>query len=332
VKWEFLSVSDQIMARVADLDRIFWRVRGRSLTIDRPFVLGILNVTPDSFSDGGLFESSAAALRQVERMVAEGADGVDIGGESTRPQGAQAVSTAGEIARVIPIVREIRERFALLPISVDTSKSEVARVALEAGADIINDVSGFRIDRRMGEIAANAGAGVVLMHSRGSVEEMGTYRHAEYGDDVVGEVLRELDDALRYAVAAGVARESIVLDPGIGFAKRSHQSLRVIAELGRFAALGCPIMVGASRKRFIGELSGISDAQSRVAGTVGANVSALMLGARMFRVHDVAPNRQGLDVAWGVLCAGAPASSRGSVDEHSSRFPVPRSPDVPDSR
>lgn len=320
------------MASVTDVHPISWRVRGRSLGIDRPFVLGILNVTPDSFSDGGLFDSSAAALRQVEQMVTEGADGVDVGGESTRPQGAQTVSATAEIARAIPIVREIRERFASLPISIDTSKSEVARVALEEGADIINDVSGFRIDGRMGEIAANAGAGVVLMHSRGSVEEMGTYRYAEYGADVVGEVLHELNGSLRNALAAGVARESIVLDPGIGFAKRSHQSLRVIAELERFAALGCPIMVGASRKRFIGELSGVSDARNRVAGTVGANVSALMLGARMFRVHDVAPNRQALDVAWGVLCASAPAGSRTVVDENRSRFPVPRSPDLPDSR
>lgn len=325
-------MSDQIMARVTEVHPVSWRVRGRSLTIDRPFVLGILNVTPDSFSDGGLFESSAAALRQVERMVAEGADGVDVGGESTRPQGAQTVSVAGEIARVLPIVRDIRARFAALPISVDTSKSEVARVALEEGADIINDVSGFRIDRRMGEIAASAGAGVVLMHSRGSVEEMGTYRYAEYGDDVVGEVLRELNESLRSAIAAGVVRESIVLDPGIGFAKRSHQSLSVLAELDRFTALGCPIMVGASRKRFIGELSGVADAPNRVAGTVGANVSALMFGARMFRVHDIAPNRQGLDVAWAVLRASVPTASRGYVEEDSSRFPVPGSPDVPDSR
>jgi len=302
------------------------------LAIDRPFVLGILNVTPDSFSDGGLFESSSAALRQVERMVAEGADGVDVGGESTRPQGAQTVSVAGEIARVIPVIRDIRARFAALPISVDTSKSEVARVALEEGANIINDVSGFRIDRQMGEIAASAGAGVVLMHSRGSVEEMGTYRHAQYGDDVVGEVLAELNDSLRSAMAVGITRESIVLDPGIGFAKRSEHSLRVLAELERFTALGCPIMIGASRKRFIGELSGVADAPNRVAGTVGANVSALMLGARMFRVHDVAPNRQGLDVAWAVLRAGVPTGSGGSIDQPRSPFPVPGSPDVPDSR
>jgi dihydropteroate synthase len=156
----------------------------------------------------------------------------------------------------------------------------------------------------LGEIAAAERLGVVLMHSRGSVEEMGTYRHAEY-EDVVDDVVRELGEALRRAEAAGVSRDAIVLDPGIGFAKRTEHSLRVLAELERFLSLGCPIMVGVSRKRFIGELSGVMEPQERVAGTVGANVVALMRGARLFRVHDVAPNRQALDVAWGVVGSGS---------------------------
>jgi dihydropteroate synthase len=280
-----------------------WRTRSGELAVDRPLVFGILNVTPDSFSDGGRFQSPSAALAQAERMVAEGADGVDIGGESTRPQNARAVAASEEIERVVPVVRAVRRRFQRLPISVDTTKSDVLRAALAEGADIVNDVSGFRIDPRIGEIAAAERAGVVLMHSRGSVEEMGTYRHADYGGDVVGEILGELGDALRRAEAAGVAREYVVLDPGIGFAKRTEHSLRVLAELGRLMSLGCPIMVGVSRKRFIGELSGVMEPQHRVAGTVGANVVALMRGARVFRVHDVAPNRQALDVAWGVVRA-----------------------------
>jgi dihydropteroate synthase len=304
-----------------------WRIKRGELAIGRPIIVGILNATPDSFSDGGQFASTDAALAQVERMVAEGADAVDIGGESTRPQGAHAVSLEEEESRVLPIIRAVRSRFASLPISIDTTKSAVASAALAEGADIINDVSGFRIDPRMGEIAAAAQAGVVLMHSRGSVEEMGTYRHANYSDDVVADVQAELDRSLTTALEAGVDRRAIVLDPGIGFAKRSEQSLRVLAELERLISLGCAIMVGVSRKRFIGELSGVTTARDRVAGTVGANVAALLHGARLFRVHDVAPNRQALDVAWGVIQAER-SSVAGSANEpgaHGSRFPVPGS-------
>ena len=304
-----------------------WRIKGRVLAIDRPFIVGILNVTPDSFSDGGQFESTDAATAQVERMLAEGADALDIGGESTRPQGAHSVSAAEETRRILPILRAIRGRFATLPISVDTTKSDVASAALGEGAEIINDVSGFRIDPRMGEIAAAARAGVVLMHSRGSVEEMGTYRHANYGDDVMADVQSELDRSLRNALKVGIDQHAIVLDPGIGFAKRSEHSLRVLAELERLMSLGCPIMVGVSRKRFIGELSGVATASERVAGTVGANVTALLHGARLFRVHDVAPNRQALDVAWGVIQADQARAGRSSQSPvaHGSQFPVPGS-------
>ena len=302
-----------------------WRIRGRDLPIDRPIVVGILNVTPDSFSDGGQFESTDAALAQAERMLAEGADAVDIGGESTRPQGARPVSAAEEMARILPTIRAVRGRFASLLISVDTTKSEVASAAIAEGADIMNDVSGFRIDPRMGEIAAVTGAGVVLMHSRGSVEEMGTYRHANYDDDVVAVVRAELGVLLASALEAGVNRQAIVLDPGIGFAKRSDHSLLVLARLERLTSLGCAIMVGVSRKRFIGELSGVSTARDRVAGTVGANVAALMHGARLFRVHDVAANRQALDVAWGVIKAGRAVQTSGDSQSPSSQFPVPGS-------
>ena len=302
-----------------------WHIRGRELRIDRPIVVGILNVTPDSFSDGGQFESTDAALEQAERMLAEGADAVDIGGESTRPQGARAVSSSEEMDRILPTIRAVRGRFATVPISVDTTKSEVASAAIAEGADIMNDVSGFRIDPRMGEIAAATGAGVVLMHSRGSVEEMGTYRHANYGEDVVAAVHAELGSSLANALEAGVDRRAIVLDPGIGFAKRSEHSLLMLARLEQLTSLGCAIMVGVSRKRFIGELSGVATARERVAGTVGANVAALMHGARLFRVHDVAANRQALDVAWGIIRAGQGATSSGDSPSRGSQFPVPGS-------
>jgi len=281
-----------------------WHVRERIVPIDRPLVFGILNVTPDSFSDGGKFDAPEKALAHAKRMMDEGADGIDVGGESTRPQGADVVSAEQEIARALPAIRAIRGAFPNVLLSVDTTKSDVAYAALEEGADIINDVSGFRIDPRIGEIAANARAGVVLMHSRGGVSEMGTYKFAQYGDDVVGDVIAELHASVDAGIAMGVRRDSIVVDPGIGFAKRSEHSLQVLAGLERVCTLGFPVMVGVSRKRFVGELSNVQRAEDRVAGTVGANVAALLHGARLFRVHDVAANRQALDVAWGILQAG----------------------------
>jgi dihydropteroate synthase len=314
---------------------LVWRVRSRTIKLNRPFLLGILNVTPDSFSDGGQFLGVDAALVQAERMVSEGADAIDVGGESTRPQGATVITCEEEIRRVIPVVGALRRALPRVLVSVDTTKAEVAAAAIEAGADIINDVSAFRLDPRMGEIAAATSAGVVLVHSRGGVTDMATYRYAEYGTDVVTEIAGELEPAVALALAAGVARESIVLDPGIGFAKRSEHSLRIISELYRLSSLGYPLLVGVSRKRFVGELSGVENPQDRVLGTVGANVAALMHGARLFRVHDVAPNRQALAVAWSILeSGGAPAlthsgsetsNADGMVRGPGSPFPVPGS-------
>lgn len=280
---------------------IHWRVRGRVLSFDRPAILGIVNVTPDSFSDGGRFTSVDAAVAHAERLVEEGADILDVGGESTRPQGARPVDVEEELRRVVPVVREIGRRLPSVPLSVDTVKSAVAQAVLDEGADIINDVSGFRLDPRMGEICARAGAGVILMHSRGDVSEMATFLHATYGRDVTGDIAGELVEAREAAERAGIARESIVLDPGIGFAKRSEHSLAVLAQLERLAALGSPILVGVSRKRFIGELTGVKEPGQRVEGTVAANVVALMHGGRLFRVHDVLPNRRALAVAWGIV-------------------------------
>jgi dihydropteroate synthase len=227
---------------------------------------------------------------------------------------------------VLPALEAIRTSFPDLLISVDTTKSAVAAAVLDAGAHAINDVSGIRIDPRVAEIAASRGAGIVLMHSRGTVSDMASYRHAEYIDDVAEAVVAELRSTVAAAVSTGIPREALVLDPGIGFSKKSAHSLRVLARLSSVVALGFPVMVGVSRKRFIGELSRVQIAADRVAGTIGANVMALAGGARLFRVHDVGPNRQALDVAWGIVQAGemgtAGLNARSSVD---SRFPIPDS-------
>ena len=304
-----------------------WRVRSREIVIDRPLIMGILNVTPDSFSDGGCYESLPDAVARAEQMASQGAAVIDVGGESTRPQGATNVSASEEIGRVVPVIRALRTSMPDLALSIDTTKSDVAAAAIDAGVDIVNDVSGFRLDARLGEIVARAAVGVVLMHSRGGVSEMGTYQHAQYGD-VVDDVLHEIEASIGVAEHLGIDRSAIVVDPGIGFAKRSEHSLRVLAKLARVVALGFPVLVGVSRKRFVGELSGVERASDRIAGTVGANVAALMNGARLFRVHDVALNREALDVAWGVLQAGDELSQRGEgrAAGADSRFPSPDSP------
>jgi len=283
-----------------------WRIAGRVLVIDRPLVVGVLNVTPDSFSDGGRFAAIDAAVAHAETMVAEGADIIDIGGESTRPQGATPVGLTEELWRVMPVLRELRRALPETPISVDTVKADVAAAALDEGAQIVNDVSGFRLDPRMAATCAARRAGVVLMHSRGGVSEMATYRVASYSD-VVDEVFGELRARVDVARAAGVDDECIAVDPGIGFSKRSEHSLAILAALPRLAAWGYPVLVGVSRKRFVGEITGVTEPADRVYGTTGANVAALDRGATIFRVHDVRAARQALDVAWAIKQAGAGA-------------------------
>jgi dihydropteroate synthase len=277
-----------------------WRIRGRTLALDRPLVMGILNVTPDSFSDGGRFFSVEDAVDHARRMRDEGADVLDVGGESTRPHGAQPVSAEEELRRVVPVIEALVQALPDVPVSVDTVKADVARAALSAGASIVNDVSGFRLDPRMGEICAEASAGVVLMHSRGGVAEMGTFAFATY-DDVVHDVLGELRARVDAAVAAGVHHDCIAVDPGLGFAKRGEHSLAMLAAVPALVEWGYPVVIGASRKRFIGEITGVKEPSQRLHGTAGANVIALADGARIFRVHDVAATRQALDVAWSVL-------------------------------
>jgi dihydropteroate synthase len=276
-----------------------WRITDRVIIIDRPIVIGVLNVTPDSFSDGGRFASVGAAVEHAETMVEEGADVIDVGGESTRPHGARPVDLDEELERVLPVVTQLRRSLPGIPISVDTVKAEVAAAVLDEGAQIINDVSGFRLDAQMAPTCAARRAGVVLTHSRGGVSEMATYAVAVY-DHVVGQVLGELRARVDAAREAGVADDAIAVDPGIGFSKRSEHSLAVLGALDRLAGWGYPVLVGTSRKRFIGELTGVSLPSDRVHGTTGANVAALDRGARLFRVHDVRAARQALDVAWAI--------------------------------
>jgi dihydropteroate synthase len=279
-----------------------WAIRGRVLEVDGPLVMGILNVTPDSFSDGGRYADRDAAIAHALRMLDEGADIVDIGGESTRPA-AGDISVDEELGRVIPVIEQlVRERPEVV-VSVDTVKRDVACAAIEAGARIVNDVSALRLDPGMARLCAESGVGVVLMHSRGTVTEMASFAYATY-DDVVSDVMRELWTAIEVAEDAGVSGDAIVLDPGIGFSKRSGESIAMLQAIPRLAEWRFPIAVGVSRKRFIGELTGIRDAGDRLHGTLGANVGALALGARIFRVHDVRPHREALDVAWELLRVG----------------------------
>jgi dihydropteroate synthase len=272
-----------------------WTTARGSIPIDRPVIFGILNVTPDSFSDGGKFLSPDAALAQADRLLTDGAHVLDVGGESTRP-GNEPVGTEAELARVLPVVEALVRRHPTVPVSVDTVKAEVARATLDAGASILNDVSAFRLEPAMAEVAARGGAGVILMHSRGSVSTMARLDHAEYAPDVVSAVSAELGVALDRAIAAGVGPDHIVLDPGFGFAKTADQNLLLLDQLPALRILGRPLLVGPSRKRFLGSVTG-RDVSQRDAATASACALAYERGARLFRVHNVAQTRDALAVA-----------------------------------
>jgi dihydropteroate synthase len=279
-----------------------WRVAGGELALDRPRVVGILNVTPDSFWDGGRHASVAAALAHAARLIEAGADLLDVGGESTRP-GAREVGAAEERARVVPVIAALRERWPEVPLSVDTVRAEVAQAALDAGAVIVNDVSALRLDPALGRVVAESGAGLILMHSRGSVEDMASYTHAAYGADPAAAVVAELGAAVERAESAGVARTSLVVDPGLGFAKRTSHSLALLGGVERLAVLGLPILVGPSRKRFVGDAAGGLPVEDRLPGTIAACVVAFLGGARLFRVHDVLEVRRAIAVADAALAA-----------------------------
>lgn len=277
-----------------------WAIRGRVLSLGRPLVMGILNVTPDSFSDGGRYEAPDRALRRAERMVEEGADLIDIGGESTRP-GADPVGAQEELERVLPVVERVKAALDV-PVSVDTRRAGVAAEALRAGADIINDVSALR-DPEMGPLVAEAGAGLVVMHMRGEPRTM--QENPTYGD-VVREVGEELERAVARAAEAGIAPERVVVDPGIGFGKTLAHNLELIAGLDGLVRRGRPVVLGVSRKAFVGALLGGVPPGERAVGSAAACVVGLLRGARIFRVHDVRTAREALLVADAIQSAARP--------------------------
>ena len=266
-----------------------WRLRTRQLELPRrPLLMGIVNVTPDSFSDGGQFLDAAAAVAHARALVADGADLLDVGGESTRP-GAAAVSDEEEIARVMPVIRRLVDEVEV-PISIDTRKACVAQAAIDAGAEIINDVSGFEADPLMIGVAAATGAGVCLMHMQGTPETM--QNNPTY-TNVVADVHRYLRARRDALVAAGVSRENICLDPGIGFGKSYAHNLALLRSCHALHALGCPLLVGHSRKSFLGKLLG-DDTADRTQATVGVALGLAGQGVQILRVHDVRPVREAL--------------------------------------
>ena len=252
----------------------------------RTYLMGVLNVTPDSFSDGGDFNTIESALAQAENMVKSGVDIIDIGGQSTRP-GAAEISLAEEIDRVIPVVQMLRQKaeiFGSIPISVDTTRADVASSAVAAGADIINDISGATFDPEMLSTVAKLAVPIVLMHIRGTPQTM--QKLTDYRD-LIGEIGEFLESRIAAAVAAGIDKSQIIIDPGIGFAKTYSQNLEILRELPKFRFLDCPILVGVSRKSFIGQILNQPEAKQRVWGTAAACTGAIANSADILRVHDV---------------------------------------------
>ncbi|MEW6488756.1 MAG: dihydropteroate synthase [Thermodesulfobacteriota bacterium] len=288
---------EAVLAGAAREHELAWR--GGVLRLwARPHVMAALNVTPDSFSDGGDYLTPGAALDRALAMVAEGADIVDVGGESTRP-GSEGISAEEELRRVLPVIEHLAPRVPV-PISVDTLKAAVARAAASAGASIVNDVSGLEGDPGMATAVAETGCNLVVMHMRGTPRTM--QAQTQYGD-LVGEVFRGLRERVERAVAAGIARERVIVDPGIGFGKDAAGNLTLLRRLAEFRALGCPVLVGASRKSFIGKVLGIDRPKDRLEGSLAAAVLAVSHGAHIVRVHDVASTRRAVDLAWAVLRA-----------------------------
>lgn len=265
-----------------------------------PVLVGVLNATPDSFSDGGDFLDPDRAAARAATMLDEGAQVIDVGGESTRP-GSDPVSPEVEARRVVPVIQRIMAGRPDAIVSIDTYRAGTAKAALGAGARVVNDVTALRGDHRMAGVVADAYCPVVLMHMLAEPKTM--QRDPRY-DDVVREVREFLARRVEHAVAAGVQEENIILDPGIGFGKKVEHNLTLLRRLDSLVELGFPVLVGASRKSFIGKITGIEEAKERVFGTVAANVIACARGATFFRVHDVRPNVEALAVAWAVLNAG----------------------------
>jgi dihydropteroate synthase len=281
------------------------RVKGRKCVLGpRTWIMGILNVTPDSFSDGGRYFETGTAVERGLEMIREGADIVDVGGESTRP-GSRPVPANEESKRVIPVIRGLRDRTEAL-ISVDTAKASVAREALEAGAEIVNDTTALRGDPEMAAVAAGSGAALVLMHMKGIPETMQV--HPSY-DDLFGEVGSFLEDRIEASLRAGISPESLIIDPGIGFGKRIEDNLALINGLGFLEPLNRPVLAGISRKAFIGKVLGGLPSEDRLEGTLAAAVLSVARGAHIVRVHDVRAVRRAVDMADAIL-AGSAESAR----------------------
>lgn len=264
----------------------------RSVELDDPVVMGILNVTPDSFSDGGSFLDGRSALLHARSMIEQGAQIIDVGGESTRP-GAQAVDAAIEIERLVPLIRQIRQGSDVL-ISVDTRKAAVARAALEAGADMVNDVSALRYDEDMAGLVASWQCPVILMHMLGTPETM--QDNPDY-EDVMAEIKAFFAERVSFAMEAGISEQQIILDPGIGFGKRLQDNIDIIKNLWMLAELRKPLLIGLSRKRFLGSIAGEREASERDYESLVAHVAVWKRGAQIFRTHNVAATVRGLKVA-----------------------------------
>ena len=279
---------------------MIWRTSRRAFDLThRGVIMGVINVTPDSFSDGGVFNDAATAIAHGLRLAAEGAEILDVGGESTRP-GSGAVPRDEELRRVLPVIEGLAGRTPAA-LSIDTSKADVARAALEAGAEIINDVTALRGDGEMARVGAESGAGLVLMHMRGTPRTMQKDPHYDAVARDVADFLRGRLDAAR---AAGIARDRLAVDPGIGFGKTAEHNLELIASLGTFAGLGCPVVLGVSRKSFLAAAAGCPDIADRDAPTVALTSLGRELGARIFRVHAVRANVEALRMTEAILGAG----------------------------
>ena len=258
---------------------------------DRVLIMGIVNATPDSFFNGGRFRRPADAIGQALRMVEEGADIIDVGGESTRP-GSRAVSLQEELDRTLPVIEGIRKR-SPVTVSIDTTKAQVAQEAIAHGVGIVNDISALRFDEKMAEVAASAGAFVVLMHMQGNPESM---QQAPHYDEVVSEVCAFLGERIRFAVDQGIAEERIVVDPGIGFGKTLEHNVTLLQHLDRLSELERPVLVGVSRKSFLGGILDVP-ADERIEGTIAANAAAILRGASIIRVHDAKEGKRTAAVA-----------------------------------
>ncbi len=265
--------------------------------IDKPMIMGILNATPDSFSDGGQFTGVGAAIRQAIAMIDEGADLIDIGGESTQP-GSDAVSVDEQIRRVVPVIEAIRESISVeIPISIDTTQAKVARAALDAGANMINDISAGRDDETILKLASERNTPIILMHMQGKPKNM---QDQPYYQEVVDEVLVFLEQRIQAALKAGIPKSNIAIDPGIGFGKRKQDNFDLLAALQRFVATDFPVLLGTSRKGFLGKICNVSEPTELATATAATTTIAVMNGVQIFRVHDVKENRQAADIAWAI--------------------------------